>query len=163
MSWLLIECSDFEYEYPCFHSGLEIYLPTLGRLHAEFISGPQDGQYDSPMTFRIIFGDLICFTGWWSMGSFLRKQPCYLFILTILCFGAHEAKTLSSDGMQWPWFLFFWNIFWDFLSAYQMLTLVSYRWSTSCLQKSSYKFRWGLSKLAWARCRPMQLEGCWMW
>ncbi|KAK3147710.1 hypothetical protein QOZ80_3BG0285830 [Eleusine coracana subsp. coracana] len=32
------------------------------------------------------------------MGSFLRKQPCYLLILIILYLGTHEAKTLSSDG-----------------------------------------------------------------
>ena len=45
------------------------------------------------------------------MGSFLRKQPCYLVVLAILYLGAYEAKALSSDGMQWLWFLFFWNIF----------------------------------------------------
>ncbi|CAD6203031.1 unnamed protein product [Miscanthus lutarioriparius] len=32
------------------------------------------------------------------MGSFLRKQPSYLFILIILHLVAHEARTLSSDG-----------------------------------------------------------------
>ncbi|KAG2541876.1 LRR receptor-like serine/threonine-protein kinase FEI 1 [Panicum virgatum] len=32
------------------------------------------------------------------MGSFLRKQPSYLFILLILHLVAHEARTLSSDG-----------------------------------------------------------------
>ncbi|KAJ1297811.1 hypothetical protein BS78_01G405900 [Paspalum vaginatum] len=32
------------------------------------------------------------------MGSFLRKQPSYLFILIILHLVAHEARALSSDG-----------------------------------------------------------------
>ncbi|CAL4930297.1 unnamed protein product [Urochloa decumbens] len=32
------------------------------------------------------------------MGSFLRKQPSYLFILIILHLVAHEARTLTSDG-----------------------------------------------------------------
>ncbi|ONL96379.1 LRR receptor-like serine/threonine-protein kinase FEI 1 [Zea mays] len=32
------------------------------------------------------------------MGSFLWKQPSYLFILIILHLVAHEARTLSSDG-----------------------------------------------------------------
>jgi hypothetical protein len=38
--WLLIGCGDFDYELSPFSlPGLEIYLPTLGRLHVEFISG----------------------------------------------------------------------------------------------------------------------------
>ncbi|EER95121.1 hypothetical protein BDA96_01G453500 [Sorghum bicolor] len=32
------------------------------------------------------------------MGSFLRKQPSYLFVLIVLHLVAHEARTLSSDG-----------------------------------------------------------------
>ena len=54
----------------------------------------------------IVCAGILCFTTWLSMGSFLRKQPSYLFILIILHLVAHGARTLSSDGMWCLWLLF---------------------------------------------------------
>lgn len=68
----------------------------------------------------IVCADLLCFTTWLSMGSFLWKQPSYLFILIILHLVAHEARTLSSDGMWWLWLLFVAHFF----SLSKMLTLI---------------------------------------
>jgi len=44
--------------------------------------------------------------------------------------------------------------------------IVSAPWGgrgTCCLREASCKLRWVHSKFVWARCRPLQWEGCKMW